>query len=512
MRISGDNKGTRRAVLILATTLLMTSCQSTGVRRLSPSQSKENEIETNIRVPVVIRNIPTQKHSLLERMKHYETPGVSVAVIEHGKIAWSKGYGLLENGKEKAVDTETIFQAASMSKPFTAFGILSLVKNGRIKLDANVNDYLHSWKVPENSFTKTEKVTVRRLLSHTAGLIDGNGFPGYQTGTPLPLLVEILSGKSPKVNSSPVVVGTKPGSFFQYSGGGYEILQLLIEDITGQSFKKFMRETILAPLEMTHSTFEYPLPRNLSSQIASAHNRNEVVKGGWHIYPEKAAAALWTTPTDMAKMIISIYRCAEGIAEEKGLSKILSPELCKEMLTMHEWPLENGRTRKMGLGFMVDEDKDAKTFHHGGSNEGINCNFRGIISNGDLHGTVIMTNSSRGYHVRDELEKTIDDVYGWEAYKPIEKEMSDIKFELLKKRVGISYSGPRFVVSVIEREGHLAIVDSRDNPPQPIDIFPESENVFFDLEGGKHEFMADEFIWTPPGSDEQVKFNKLGRP
>jgi hypothetical protein len=270
-----------------------------------------------------------------------------------------------------------------------------------------------------------------------------------------------------------------------------------------------MMDTILSPLEMTHSTFAYHLPKNLLSNVASAHNRKGVVKGKWHIYPEKAAAALWTTPTDMAKMIISVYRCAQGIAEKNGLSQILSPKLCQEMLTMHEWPLENGRTRKMGLGFQVDEDRNTKTFHHGGSNEGINCNFRGVISNGDLHGTIIMTNSSRGGHLKDELEKTIDDVYGWEAYKPIERELANIKFELIKKRIGSSYVGPRFTVFVIEREGHLALVDSRDSPPQPIDIFPESENVFFDLEGGKHELTDEEYIWTPPGGNDNYKFKKL---
>jgi CubicO group peptidase (beta-lactamase class C family) len=442
-------------------------------------------------------------------MRDLEVPGASVAVIDHEKIAWSKGYGVLEEGKEKSVDTETIFQAASISKPFTALGILSLVKTGRIKLDANVNDYLLSWKVPENSFTKDEKVTIRRLLSHTAGLTDGNGFPGYQAGTPIPSLREILRGRSPSVNSAPIVVGTTPGSFFQYSGGGYEILQLLIEDVTQQPFEKFMTQTILAPLEMTHSTFDYPLPEDLSSNTASAHNGKKVVEGKWHIYPEKGAAALWTTPTDIAKMIISVHNCVQGKAEEKGLSKILGRALCQEMLTMHKWPLQNGRTREVGLGFMGSQDQGATYFNHGGSNEGIICNFRGFTSSNNLHGTVIMTNSSRGIPLTDELEKTIDDVYGWEVYKPIERKIADIKFEVLKKLIGTSYVGPRFTVSVIEREGHLAVIDSRDNPPEPIDLFPERETSFFDLQGGRHEFTTEEYVWTPPGSNPSVTFKKL---
>lgn len=487
--------------------VLMTSCLSTG----GAHRSQIHEVETNVRVPVVIKYLTPKKQSLVERMTYFETPGVSIAVIEHGRNAWSKGYGLRENGRDEKIDREAVFQAASMSKPVTALGILSLVKDNRIGLDDDVNQHLHSWKVPENSFTKDEKVTVRRLLFHVAGLTDGNGFPGYQAEASIPTLLEILNG-SPKVNSKSIVVGMKPGSYYQYSGGGYEILQLLIEDVTGKPFAQFMADTILAPLDMTHSSFEYPLPKSIAVNAASAHNRFELVKGKWHIYPEKAAAALWTTPTDMAKMIISVHRCAQGSDEQQGLSKILGQALCKEMLAMHEWPVKNGRTKKMGLGFMVDETQGSTTFHHGGSNEGIKCNFRGVSTQGDLHGTIIMTNSSRGHHVIDELEKTIDDVYGWQAYKPIEKEIANISFEILKKRVGTSYSGPRLIVSVIEREGHLALVDTRDVPPQPIDIFPESESLFFDLEGGKHEFTGDEYIWTPPGWDENMKFTKLETP
>ena len=357
---------------------------------------------------------------------------------------------------------------------------MTLVKKGLIKLDHDVNEYLVSWKVPENSFTKNEKVTIRRLLSHTSGLTDRNGFPGYQQGMPLPSLIEILQGNSPKVNSPQIIVGMKPGSFWQYSGGGYEILQLLIEDVTHLPFEKYMKETILVPLGMTHSTFEYPLPEGILSQAASAHLRKAVVKGKHHVYPEKGAAALWTTPADLAKMVISVSRCAQGIRDERGLSGILGAELCREMLTMRKWPRDNGRTKGMGLGFMIDEQRGVKVFSHGGSNEGFQCDFRGILSDNGLNGTVIMSNSSRGGSLINELEKTIDDVYGWEAYKPLEKKIADIKLESLKKWVGTSYTSDDKTTLVIEREGHLAMIDMLDHPPQPLDIFPESENLFFD--------------------------------
>jgi CubicO group peptidase (beta-lactamase class C family) len=381
------------------------------------ADEKINEIESNVRVPVVIKNTP-QKYSLLDRMRYYEVPGASVAVIDQGKVAWSKGYGLLEEGKDTAVNTETRFQAASISKSFTALAVMSLVKRGLLNLDSNVNDYLVSWKIPESSFTKDEKVTIRRLLSHTAGLTDRNGFPGYQQGMPLPSLLEILKGKSPKVNSAPIVVGARPGSFFKYSGGGYEILQQLIEDITYLPFEKFVVDNILSPLEMTHSTFEYLLPKDSSSEAAAGHMRTQVVKGSWHLYPEKAAAGLWTTPTDLSKMIISIYNCSQGIAEKGGLTSVLGANLCREMLTIQKCPLPYGGTTERGLGFVMLRENGVKTFSHSGSNEGYLSHFRGTMSKNGLHGTVIMTNSSRGDPLIDELEKTIDDVYGWKSYQP----------------------------------------------------------------------------------------------
>lgn len=194
---------TRRMVKLWAATILISSCFPAARHPNSGNQTEQlqKEIETNIRVPVIVTNIASKKYSLIDRMKFFEVPGVSVVLIEHGKEVWSKGYGHLEEGKTKKVDTNTIFQAASMSKPFTALGVLALVKKGLVNLDANVNDYLISWKIQKRALTKTEKVTIRKLLSHTAGLTDSNGFPGYKVGRVIPTLVEILNTNSPHVNS-----------------------------------------------------------------------------------------------------------------------------------------------------------------------------------------------------------------------------------------------------------------------------------------------------------------------
>lgn len=469
-----------------------------------------NEIETNVRVPVVITNKRAKKYSIEDRMAEHQVPGISLAFIENNKVIFKKGYGVLEAGTTSAVTPKTLFQAASISKPVAALGVMLLVKENKLDLNANINDYLKSWKIEENEFYKDEKVSIRRLLSHFAGLSDQNGFAGYKLGAPLPGLTEILSGNSPKVNSAPVVVGAKPGSFFQYSGGGYEVLQLLIEDLSGQAFEDYMAEKILRPLEMTDSTYKYQNPKEAGIKVASAHNKNKVVMGKWHHYPEKAAASLWTNPSDLAKMIIAVYNCAYGNHSNSPLSKILSRDICKDLLKETKLPLKKGGTRSVGLGFQVAAKPFGKEFHHSGGNEGITCNFRGQISQDKLFGTIVMTNSDRGFHVIDEIEKTFDEVFDLIPHRPIKRTIAQIQLEKLQESVGATYKNEKMTITVVESNGQLALISSRDNPPDPLYIFPKSETEFFDLMGGLHRFNESEYIWTTPGDyAENIIFKKL---
>ena len=212
-----------------------------------------------------------QGASLTDRMRSLNTPAVSIAVINDGRIEWARAYGSLQAGGGAPADTASLFQAASVSKPVAVLGALLLAERGGVSLDADVNTYLRSWRVPENAHTAREKVTLRRIMSHNAGLTV-HGFPGYAAGAPIPTTVQVLDGQAP-ANTGPVRVDTLPGSILRYSGGGMTVMQLMLEDVTGRPFPAFLRETVLLPLGMTHSSYDYDVPTEAQPRIARAHDR-----------------------------------------------------------------------------------------------------------------------------------------------------------------------------------------------------------------------------------------------
>jgi CubicO group peptidase (beta-lactamase class C family) len=270
---------------------------------------------------------PPLRLTLTELMHAYNDPGFSVAVIDNSQIAWAKGYGVTAAGSSKPVTVHTIFQAASISKPVTAAATLSLVEHGQLSLDEDVNAKLTCWKVPENEFTKTEEVTLRRILSHSAGLTV-QGFPGYDVDSSLPSVEQILNGEKP-ANSPPVRVNTIPGTTERYSGGGVTVEQLLLTDVTGKPFPVLLRELVLDKLAMTDSSFEQPPSLQRADFAASATAADgKTLHGRWHIYPELAAAGLWTTPSDLAHFLIEIALTKNGKSH-----KVLSPATAQMMLT-----------------------------------------------------------------------------------------------------------------------------------------------------------------------------------
>ena len=293
-------------------------------------------------IEVLERGLVTPRRTLRQRMISHKVPGFSIALIDRGALAWAKGYGVLEAGGDQVVTTETIFQAASISKPVTAMVACALVEAGTLDLDADVNTVLRSWQVPKSKHTQTSKVTLRGLLSHTAGL-GVRGYPGYPAGAPLPTLKQILEGKSP-ARPKPVRVVQAPGTGFLYSGGGYMVVQQMIEDATGKPLADLARVMIFDKLGMAHSTFDSLLPEATLPQAATAHRRDgEPVPGKWHIYPEQATASLWSTPSDLARFVIEIPKSHAG--ESNGL---LSVEMARQMLT----PPPDGW---YGLGFCLIE-------------------------------------------------------------------------------------------------------------------------------------------------------------
>lgn len=338
---------------------------------------------------------PFKKSKLLDRMAHHRVPGVSLALLDWGELVWAKGYGVVEAGGKKKVTTETIFQAASISKPVAAMVALKLVEEGSLDLDADVNEMLRSWKVPENQYTQEYKVTLRGLLSHTAG-VTVSGYLGYPVDAQLPTLEQVLDGKPP-ATSKPVRVGHVPGTRFEYSGGGYVIVQQLIEDVSGRSLSDLAQELIFDTLGMSSSTFESRLPEAYLPRATTAHRDDgRPVPGRWHIYPEQAPASLWSTPSDLARLVIEVLKSLKGHS-----NKVLSAEMTRQMLTPQvSW---------VGLGFPILNIGGEKWFEHPGWNEGFHSLMACCLDTG--RGLVYMSNGENGKILGHELMLAIPE-YG----------------------------------------------------------------------------------------------------
>ena len=345
------------------------------------------------------------------RMQLYHVPGLSVAVIDNYNIAWAKGYGALEQGTPQRVTADTLFHSGSISKPVSAAAALALVERGDLKLDEDVNAKLKSWRVPENEFTKNEKVTLRRLLSHSAGLNEG-GAPSFAVGEQPFGVLQTLDA-APPTNSgtsyrqaAPVRVEAIPGSRFLYSPGGYAIVTVLMEDVEKKPFETIMQETVLKPLGMNSSTFEQPLPKRLLERAATEHNDGQPLEGKRRYFPGLAAGGLWTTPTDLAQFAIEIMLCWSGRSH-----KVFSSASAKEMLTCQVGHYD-AKTGGQGLGFWVQSQGNGFVVGHKGGTYGSSCQLVAFPSAGK--GAIVMANDRPGGEkMVPEVLFAIGTVYSW---------------------------------------------------------------------------------------------------
>jgi CubicO group peptidase (beta-lactamase class C family) len=325
-------------------------------------------------------------------------------VIQDFKVAYAVAYGVADAETGAQATASTMFQAASISKPVAAMASLKAVQDGRFTLDQNINTILKSWKLPEGEFTKNGPVTPRTLMSHVSGTGDAFGFPGYAPGAPLPTLPQILDGTKPS-NLRAVRLERAPYTGFEYSGGGVIIQQLALMDAVGKPFAQIAREWVLDPIGMTNSTFEQPLPAPREAQVARAHNGRGMRMGDpWHVYPEQAAAGLWTTSTDLAKFAIEVQLATAGRSK-----KVLSPVIAREMIT----PVGVG---SYAVGFDVSKQGEGWYFQHGGSNWGFQCSL--IAHRVKGYGAVIMTNGDAGGGLIGQIQRLIQAEYKWDALDP----------------------------------------------------------------------------------------------
>lgn len=341
-------------------------------------------------------------------MAHYHVPGLSLACIHNGTVEWTQAFGVARVGGEP-VTPETLFQASSIGMPVTAVAVLRLVEQGKLNLDADVSQYLRSWKLPTNKFTEHKKVTLRELLSQTAGATV-HGFEDYAAGKQVPTLVQVLNGESP-ANSAPVTIDFVPGSQFRYAGGNYAIIQQILIDVKGEPFPDLMQELILQPLHMVHSTFQQPIPEKLQPLVATPYDKDgNAIEGGPRTSPVMAVGGLWTTPSDLALFALGIQNALAG---KPGA--IVSPSTAHEILQ----PVLGD----YGLGFSIAGNGPNRYFWHPGATTGFLAVFFAYEEKGD--GVVLMSNEQYSKALMLKVIQAVAKQYGWTEFPTDESRFSN---------------------------------------------------------------------------------------
>ena len=444
-------------MLRLCAAVLAASLATSGIAA-DRKESRIHLVTQEMPPPVLVRGESPSVITLAARMEELHVPAVSVAVIHKGRIEWARGFGVTRSGGPPVTD-RTLFQAASISKPVFALAVLRLADAGRVSLDANVNDYLTTWKVPDSAFTRQAPVTLHALLSHTAG-ITGQGFRGYEADAPLPSVSQILDG-APPANNSPVRIDTRPGNRYRYTGGGYVVAQAVLEDVTGKPAERFLQEFLLKPLGMTLSTFEQPLPTSRTAEIALPYRADgSPVAGGPRVYPELAAAGLWTTPSDLARYALGIRAALQG--KPKAL---ISRSMAHSMLTP---VLESN-----GLGPRIGGSTSRKFFTHNGGNEGYRCLF---VAYEDGEGAVVMTNSDSGGVIMEEVMRSIAFAYEWPDFAPALRTLVDLNPERLARLIG-TYQFDDGSIYIVRR--HAGRLEGQELGHTPVELFASSDHELF---------------------------------
>lgn len=424
-------------------TLLFVSFQNINAQHSSYSKevlSRIDKVEHNLGLWFRLEN-QTSGWTINERMKFHHVKGLSVAVISNYKMEWAKGYGWADSAEKRPVTSETLFQAGSISKSLNSIGVLKLVQDRKLDLYTDINYYLKSWKFPYDSNSKGKKITLINLLSHTAGL-NVHGFPGYAVGDSLPTLIQVLNG-TPPANTPAIRSAFEPGLRYQYSGGGTTISQLIVQDVSGQPYDEYMWKNVLQPLGMLNSSYTQPPSSSRQKQLATAYYADgKQVKGKYHIYPEQAAAGLWTNPTDLSKYIIETQ-----LSMEERSSKVLRMEWARLRVTPYIDSVA-------ALGVFIPVIGGQKYFNHNGQDEGFTAVYYGSMEGGN--GVVVMCNSDDG-SILNEVVNSVASVYGWkDFYKPVIKKPVAVSEEVLNKYAG-TYHLDTDTFSILKENGGLAL-------------------------------------------------------
>ncbi len=432
----------KKLLFIASAALVILSCVNSQQDKKYPADTEQKIKQVENNLAGWVQTGKDDRWNLADRMKKYGINGVSIAVIHDYKIEWARGYGFADVSEKRPVTAATLFQAASISKSLNSLGVLKLVEEKKLTLDSDINTYLTSWKFPYDEKSNNKKITFVHLLSHTAGLTV-HGFPGYARGDSLPTLVQILDGKKP-ANTEAIRSFEEPGKNFVYSGGGTTITQLIVIDVTHQPYDEYMKKNVLDPLGMSASSYAQPPAKGKEKLLSTGYKADgKEVPGKYHIYPEQAAAGLWTNPTDLCKYIIETQLAYKGES-----SKVISPEMTRLRLTTV--------AEDAALGTFVNSRVTGsyKYFNHNGGNEGFSCTAIGCRDSGE--GVVIMTNSDNGAII-EEIANSVATVYNWkDYYLPEIKKTVNFDRTQLEKYAG-TYDFPNHKVSISLGDSALVI-------------------------------------------------------
>lgn len=364
-----------------------------------PDRGLDQRIENGLRGPIVVAGEPPRTMALADRMRHYGVPAVSIAVVDAGRPQWIRTYGSAFEGE--AATPKTRFQAGSISKAVAAVLAMKVVEGGMLSLDEIVDTALRSWRLPDSTLDDGSPVTLRRLLSHTAG-ISVHGFPGYEDGQQVPTALQILNG-TPPANTPPIAIEKRPGQEWIYSGGGYQVAQRLLEDASRSTFAELADRLLFRPLGMSDSRFQLLDPDAKTSwSVARAHDREgRMVAGGWRHYPEMAAAGLWSTPSDLARLLRALLASAnaDGFLRHRTATQMLVPVLGR-------W----------GLGLELEGENRGFRFRHLGDTNGYKAVMLGFPRT--QQGAVVMTNGERGSRLTDEILFSLASAFSWPQFGP----------------------------------------------------------------------------------------------
>lgn len=434
--------------------------------------ARQVKVEQALSPAVVLAGTHPRTETLAAEMQRLAVPGVSIAVIDHGRIAWAKGYGVTTaNGA--AVTPETRFQAGSISKSVTALGVLRMAAAGTVSLDSPINAYLTGWKLPDSGKGQASAVTLRRLLSHTAGL-NVHAFGGYAIGAPLPSVTDILDGRSP-ANTPAIRITAAPGSAWSYSGGGYLVAQQAMADVSHQHFADWAQRTILDPAGMTQSSFDPPehAPHALGHEGDGA-----TVPGGYHLYPEGAAAGLWTTPSDLAGALLALS------ASITGKPHAILPQATARIVLDPVFPGET-------VGFDTGGSGADRWIAKGGDTEGFASYLVLYPERGQ--GAVVMTNGAGGAALARNVVQGVAQAYGWPYFGPRVRKAVAIDPARLASLPGTYSYGANNSFIVARAGDGLTIADPGAAP----------EALYADPSGALFTLSQDvDFVFAPDGNGD----------